>query len=42
MLRYFAGFYGISGGEATRRGTELLRRVGLEGSERLRLRKFSQ
>jgi ABC-2 type transport system ATP-binding protein len=42
MMRYFAGFYGISGAEATRRAVELLRLVGLEGNERVRLRKFSQ
>jgi ABC-2 type transport system ATP-binding protein len=42
LLRYFGGFYGLSGPEAKRRGIELLRLVGLEGSERTRVRKFSQ
>ncbi len=41
-LRYFAGFYGLSGTYATSRCRELLKAVGLEESERLRLRKFSQ
>jgi len=42
LLRYFAGFYGLSAPDAKRRAQELLRLVGLEGSERTRVRKFSQ
>lgn len=41
-LRYFAGFYGITGAAADSRCRELLRSVGLEETERLQLRKFSQ
>jgi ABC-2 type transport system ATP-binding protein len=42
LLRYFGGFYGLSRADATQRGRDLLRLVGLEGSERTRVRKFSQ
>jgi ABC-2 type transport system ATP-binding protein len=41
-LRYFAGFYGTSGSSATVRCRELLKAVGLEGKESLKLRRFSQ
>jgi len=41
-LRYLAGFYGLSGLAATPRCREILKAVGLEGSERTKLRRFSQ
>lgn len=42
QLRYYAGFYGLSGKVARDRCSELLLRVGLPNVERVRLRTFSQ
>jgi len=42
LLEYFAGFYGLSKVEATRRARELLDRVGLSSEERGHVRNFSQ
>ena len=41
-LCYFAGFYGESGSSATAHCRDLLKSVGLEGTERTKLRRFSQ
>jgi len=41
-MDYFAGFYGISGNEAISRSSTLLRSVGLEGSEKMKIRAYSQ
>ncbi len=42
QLRYYAGFRGLSGREATRHCRELLDLVGLEEAKRKRFRTFSQ
>lgn len=42
MLKYFAGFYGLSGAEAEKRARELLKEVGLEGQEEKKLGSYSQ
>lgn len=42
QLRYYAGFYGLTGDPARARCTELLEHVGLAGMGRARLRTFSQ
>ena len=41
LLRYYAAYHGIDGSTADRRGAELLRQVGLEGTERRPLGSFS-
>ncbi len=42
LLKYFAGFHGITGLEAEKRSSELLREVGLEGMADRKIRTFSQ
>lgn len=42
QLRYYAGFYGLSGAASRARCSELLQKVGLPNLERVRLRTFSQ
>ncbi|MCI4352636.1 MAG: ABC transporter ATP-binding protein [Thermoplasmata archaeon] len=42
QLRYYAGFYDLSGPAARERCSALLQQVGLPGVERIRLRTFSQ
>jgi len=42
QLRYYAGFYGLTGDPARELCTELLRKVGLPEMGRVRLRTFSQ
>ena len=42
LLGYFAGLFGISGEERTRRVSRLLDEVGLGAERRLQLRKFSK
>jgi ABC-2 type transport system ATP-binding protein len=42
QLRYYAGFYGLTGAAARTRCAELLQQVGLPNLERTRLRTFSQ
>ena len=42
LMEYFAGFYGISGEEAVSRSSTLLKSVGLEGSETMKIRAYSQ
>ena len=42
LLRYFAGFHGISSSDADARSAELLRTMGLSGAERKRFREYSQ
>ncbi|HUR35248.1 MAG TPA: ABC transporter ATP-binding protein [Vicinamibacterales bacterium] len=42
LLSYFAGLFGISGRERTRRVSDLLDEVGLGAERRLQLRKFSK
>ncbi len=42
QLRYYAGFYGLTGADARARCSELLQQVGLPNLERARLRTFSQ
>lgn len=42
LLLYFAGFYGISKGEAAKRASELFTALGLSGSENRKLRTYSQ
>jgi ABC-2 type transport system ATP-binding protein len=42
LMRYFAGFYDISGSESTSRSLELLKSVGLGGAEARKLRTYSQ
>jgi ABC-2 type transport system ATP-binding protein len=42
QLRYYAGFYGLTGDPARELCTDLLRKVGLPDMGRIRLRTFSQ
>lgn len=42
QLRYYAGFYGLTGKPAREEGSKLLAKVGLAKMERVRLRTFSQ
>jgi len=42
QLRYYAGFYGLTGDPARELCTDLLRKVGLRDMGRIRLRTFSQ
>jgi ABC-2 type transport system ATP-binding protein len=42
LLSYFAGLFGISGAERTRRVSSLLDEVGIGAERRLQLRKFSK
>ncbi len=42
QLRYYAGFYGVTGAAARELCTELLRKVGLSDMDQVRLRTFSQ
>lgn len=42
QLRYYAGFYGVTGAAARELCEELLRKVGLPGMGQVRLRTFSQ
>ena len=42
LLSYFAGLFGMSGAERTRRVTRLLDEVGLGAERRLQLRRFSK
>jgi len=42
LLKYFAGFYGLTGLQAEKRSLELLKEVGLEGVSDRKLRTFSQ
>jgi ABC-2 type transport system ATP-binding protein len=42
LLNYFAGLFGITGAERTRRVFALLDEVGIGGERRLQLRKFSK
>jgi ABC-2 type transport system ATP-binding protein len=42
LMSYFAGFHGIKKAEAERRTKELFEQVGLSGSERKKLRAYSQ
>ena len=42
LLRYFAGLFGLSGAERTKRVSALLDEVGIRSERRLQLRKFSK
>jgi ABC-2 type transport system ATP-binding protein len=42
LMEYFAGFYGISRDDAASRSSQLLKSVGLEGSEKMKVRAYSQ
>ncbi|PSN85936.1 ABC transporter ATP-binding protein [Candidatus Marsarchaeota G1 archaeon BE_D] len=42
LLKYFAGFYGLSGEQAEKKCKELLERVGLSGNEQKKINAFSQ
>jgi ABC-2 type transport system ATP-binding protein len=42
LLKYFAGFHGISGDKAEKLARELLKRVGLEGFEEKKIGSYSQ